>query len=304
MTETAQNPSDADDAKAPQADPGLDAQAASGVFLDDAMKAVRTALDKENLAPETRLRLMVGLEDALRPVEAHEAKERARQGWQIKFLRVFFGISVALTAVFWWRLTSVDDRALAGAYGIFLDRMKLQAQVGIRGMDVVLDQIVRWGKEVEADKLATEMDRRVRLDNLVTVGNWIRAQRGQYQDTYERVRKIEVPKKISSGTFIEDPWTGQKLLLNQTVGGKLDDSMVNQFIQSDKGILMMLAGARYSSQPGRQPLGKDPNAWKFKIDDQLLASFGIDPKRFKGAVVEKPGSTNPVAGQTAAPVKQ
>lgn len=258
-----------------------------GAYLDEVQTVLRTTLEKEGIDGETRVRVMAAVESDLRAREIASVKGHDRKRWQIKFLRVVFAVSMALTAVSWWRLGQVDERALSSAYQIFLDRMRVQSQIGLKAMNIVLDQVVKWGKEVEADKTASEEDKRIRMGNLVAIGDWVRKQRQGYQDGYDRIKGIKVPDRISPSTYVEDPWTGQKMPLNATAGGRLDEGEVTKFLQNDKMTLMMIAAARYHSQPGREALGSDPDTWKFQVDEQLLKSFGIDPARFKNATVEE-----------------
>ena len=233
----------------------------------------------EKLLPEDRIAILTQIEAVTQAEAKKVGKERQKLVFQVKTLRAVFMVMVSLFCIGWWRVTGVEEKALAQAYVINIEKLKVGSMAISRALDVVLSEVSKWAKEASEDTQTTPEDRAIRLGNLERLGDMVRGNKKQFEAITERcnVSLKEAPPKINANTVLTDPFTGVAIPLNATKGGRLDESVVTKVLGNEKIIMAYLVLGKQFGGRGTRELPMDlaevPNA--ISVDANTLNAVGL-----------------------------
>lgn len=242
---------------------------------------------------EDRISFLARVEALTQAEEKKSGKERRKYAFQVQVLRAAFLAMVMAFCGLWWRVSHVEEKALAEAYIINIEKLKVGGMAISKAMEVVLGEVAKWVKEASDDMSTTPEDRSTRLGNLERLGGIVQQNKRYFDAIVERCNLAlkEAPPKIDASTILTDPFTGVAIPLNATRGGRLDESVVTQVLGNEKVLMAYLVlGKQYGGRGAKEmPTDLADVPKSIQLDPAMLNAVGLKavPPEVKKAAVPK-----------------
>lgn len=266
------------------------------------VRELQELLLEKDVPDDVRVAVLSKVDGVVSSMEATQRKRVASLVLQRTFLQVLLGAAVILIGVGLVRIPRLKEVMMAQAYRVNLDRVGINARVGVAAMDLLLTQIAQWAKEVGERQDSLEA-KRVHLENLRRIGDVLKVYRASFEKDYRATleARSKVPDRLTPLTVVEDPLSGMALPLNATADGGIDQGMLDAFFRKQEWIMGLMAAAKQASQPGFDGLlpRYDPKAETFVLDEEAMAAAGVRlsrPLAGDGELPPPPGSTGVVPG--------
>lgn len=213
------------------------------------------------------------VDDAVRAAEGAVARERRARIIQIRFL---LGLLMAMGLVlgFWWlRYGKVEAKAKAIVWRVLNERGAAVARTAHQADRVMLQQIVEWMKEVRDTPGQDPVAQDIRFRNLATIGDMVQRHKRALEITIKNSEDAarETPERIDMATWVRDPFSGRKFVLNAT-DARIDQDLLGQLLRDEnmQGGIMAQALA-YSLKNS----GQLPPSGRLEMDPEFQAATGL-----------------------------